>query len=154
MPRTMLQRFVLYQPRTCPRRSPCNYHSLLQICTCLQHKLCMFLCRCRHHSLRHKCMRTGHCSEEVSSSSRHIPCKMPQRFVLSQPRTCPHRSPCTEPILSTPCTFLHHNLRMFHHPVQLSPRCRCNSSKLRSRPASWRLTDRRRMSSLHRPLLL
>ena len=52
------------------------------------------------------------------------------------------------------CTFLQHNLCMCHHSAQLSPRCRCSSSKLGYPQVSWCLTDRWHMSNLHRPLLL
>ena len=109
-PCTMPQRFVLQQPRTCPQRSPCNQQCFLQVSTCLQHTLCILLCRRPHRSLHRKCMRLEHCSEEASSSSRYMPCRMPQRILLLPPGTCLRRRPCTMPqrfVLQQPRTCPH-----------------------------------------------
>ena len=113
-PCTMLQRFVLYQTRTCPPGktsmssmwwrlvsvNTCLKHSWcmglipLHPCTCLMGKLCMFLCRRCPSSLHHKCRRLEHCSEKARSSSGYMMCRMFHRILLFPPGTCPRRRPC------------------------------------------------------------
>ena len=70
---TMLRWFVLQRSRTCPRRSPCNHHCLLQICTCLLRTLCMLLCRRLRYNLHCKYNWSTKTTQATSPSSPGIP---------------------------------------------------------------------------------
>ena len=152
----MTVRYVLYYSRMCPRRSPCNHHCLQQICTCSLSTLCMFLCRRRHRSLRCKCRRHEHCSEEASSSSGYRPCRTLQRFVLQRSRTCPRRSPCNHHCLLQICTCLLRTLHSFsprcwHCPSSL--RCKRRLPRLHFQQMNRNTSDTIHMSNLLRLLL-